>query len=317
MRFFLCVSVCVLSLGFAAYGEAPIEVGLDFFANPNHSPLYVADHLGFFAEEGLKLHLFIPGTASDPVKLAAARSLDVALTPQINYLIARSAGLPLLSIGALIDHSLGGLLMRQAEGTAGIEDLRGKAIGYSLEPLEPILWRTMLGCAGIGEDEFRLINVGMSTMQALLAGNVDAIGAFRNFERIQAEQLGADVAFFPQEDYCIPPTYEIVLVSHPDLVEERRSDLEGFLRALARGIEYTVEHPDDAIRIFLSIHPDLDDALNRAAFEATVPLYARGARHDDQGVWETLSGYLASQGLLEEQVPTGDLYTGSLLPDDE
>ena len=75
------------------------------------------------------------------------------------YLIARAEGLPLIAIGALIDKPLGGLLALSERGIEALEDLRGGRIGYSLAPLEPVLWETMLGSAGISVDEVELINV--------------------------------------------------------------------------------------------------------------------------------------------------------------
>jgi len=296
------------------YGGGTLRVSLDFFVNPNHVPLVVCHESGWFAEEGLDVRLFVPAGASDPVKLAAARAAEIALTPQINYLIARSEGLPLVAIGALIGRGLGGLLALRNRGVERIDDLRGKRIGYSLAPLEPILWTAMLGSVGIREGEFRLIQVGFNTMQALLAGSVDAIGAFRNFEPIQARLEGADPVFFAQEDYGVPETYDLLLVVHPRLIEERSGDLAAFLRVLVRGIERTNADPDAAFDAFLAAHPDLDDELNRCSFEATLPLYAAGARHDDCEVWSTMCDYLVERGLIGERLCREELFTDALLP---
>jgi len=308
------VSLLVALLAVSALGQSILHVSLDFFVNPSHVPLVAGQESGFFADEGIAVELFVPMNPSDPVKLAAARTVDIALTPQINYLIARSEGLPLIAIGALIDRGLGGLLSLRDRGIESIDDLRGKRIGYSLTPLEPILWRTMLGCAGIGEEEIRLINVGYSTMQSLLAGSVDAIGAFRNYEPFLAELEGADPVFFPQEDYCIPATYELILVVHPDLIAERGDELSAFLRALARGIEATKANPDVAFGTFLDAHPDLDDDVNRRSFAATLPLYADGARHDDSEIWAAMHDYLVANGLIDERLPLEGLFTDALLP---
>ena len=303
----------VVGIGMACLA-APLIVSLDFFANPNHVPLYAAEALGLYEEEGVEVKIVVPANPSDPVKLAAVRAIDIALTPQINYLVARSEGLPLLAIGALIDHSLGGLLGLAERGFGGIGDLRGKRIGYSLAPLEPILWRTMLACAGIDEDEVELINVGFSTMQALLGGSVDAIGAFRNFEPIQAALQGFEPVFIPQEAHCIPLTYEIILVVHPDAIDERGEELSGFLRALGRAIAFAAEQPDEALRLFLEANPDLDDELNRQSYRETLPLFAAGARHDEPGVWEALQTYLVDHALIEQAFPIEELYTSALLP---
>jgi putative hydroxymethylpyrimidine transport system substrate-binding protein len=309
----VAVLIAILSVG-PAFAQGALEVCLDFFVNPNHVPLVVAQELGFFADEGIDVVLRVPVDPSDPVKLAAVGTIDVALTPQINYLIARSEGLPLIAIGALIDRGLGGLLALGDGGIDSIDDLRGARIGYSLTPLEPILWRTMLDCAGIVEDEVQLIHVGYATMQSLLGGSVDAVGAFRNFEPFVAELEGGDPIFFPQEDYCIPETYELVFVVNTDLIAERGDDLAAFLRGVARGIEATVSDPDTAFTTFLAAHPDLDDELNRRSFDATLPLYADGARHDNPVIWAGMTDYLSENGLIAERLPLEELFTDALLP---
>lgn len=293
---------------------APIRVSLDFFANPNHIPLYAALDKGYFAEEGIEVDIFVPANPSDPVKLAAAGAVEVALTPQINYLIARSEELPLTAIGALIDHPLGGLVSLRDHGIEVLEDLSGKRIGYALAPLEPILWETVFECAGIEPSELELINVGFNTVTALITGNVEAIGAFRNYEVLQLEELGYEPVFFPQEDYCVPTTYEILLVSHPEFVSERSAEAASFLRALVRAIDWTIEHPADALALFFERFPDLDDMLNRRSFERTLSLYAVGATHTDDEVWSTMQAYLVEHGLMVQAFPGEELYTDLLLP---
>jgi len=309
----LCL-VGAIGLLLTAPCAATVRVSLDFFPNANHIPLYVALDRGYFAEEGVEIDIFVPANPSDPVKLAAARAVEFALTPQINYLIARSEELPLVSVGALIDRPLGGLVALRERGVEQLDDLAGKRIGYALAPLEPILWETVFHCAGIDPSGVEMINVGYNTIAALVTGNVDAIGAFRNYEVLQLEDLGYDPVFFAQEAFCVPTTYELILVVHPDLIAERKDEAAAFVRALSRGIEWTLEHPADALALFFDRFPDLDDALNRRSFDETLPLYAIGASHANAEVWEALQAYLAVQGLITIEFPVEELYTTELLP---
>ena len=307
MRQFAGALTAVLAIALIA-PASPIRVSLDYFENSNHVPLYVALDRGFFEAEGLDVDIYVPGNPSDPVKLAAARAIDIALTPQINYLIARSEGLPLLAMGALIDHPLGGLLALRGSGVHALEDLVGQRVGYALEPLEPILWKTVFECAGIDPSGLELINVGFNTITALVTGNVEAVGAFRNYEVLQLEELGYDPVFFPQEAYCVPMTYEIVLVAHPAFVTERQTDAASFLRALARAIEWTRDHPAEALMVFFNRFPELDDDLNRRSFECTLPLYAVGASLNDVEVWRAMQTYLVDRGLMLREFPVQELY---------
>lgn len=310
----LCAAIAVsLLLWLSAPPTPKISVILDFFANPNHVPIYVAVEKGFFSAEGIEVEILIPANPSDPVKLAAAQTVDVALTPQINFLIAKAANLPLIAIGALIETSLGGLLSLKEYGIEELSDLRGKRIGYSLAPLEPILWRTMLASVDVGSDEIELINVGFNTVISLLSHSVDAIGAFRNFELPQVELLGHESVYFPQEDYGVPETYEIILAVNQKLLEERSGELRAFVAGLAQGIAYTREHPQEAFEVFIRANPDLDDELNRRAYAATLPLYAESARHDAPQKWEGMQGYLFQNGLIDKLFPLEELYTDEFL----
>ena len=308
----LLVVVAVASISVCGSG-APLTVCLDYLPNPNHVPLYAGLDAGVFAARGLDIDLLVPANPSDPVKLVAARAVDIALTPQINYLIARAEGLPLVAIGVLIDHSLGGLLAIADRGVTTLADLAGRPIGYSLAPLEPALWRTMLACAGVKDADVDLINVGFNTVAALLMNSVDAVGAFRNVEPIQVELVGREPVFFAQEDFCVPETYDLLFVVHPDLVLERRADLVAFLDAVAESVRLTHEAPDAALAALFRTYPELDDEVDRRSFAATLPLYADDVRLDDPGVWEEVQRFLVDAGLVGSAVPFESLVATDLV----
>lgn len=306
------VAALLIALLAPSGAAAPVvRLMLDFLPNPNHVPIYAALAQGLF--EGIEVEVLVPGDPSAPARLAAAGAVDVALTPQINHLIARDEGLPLVAIAALIGSPLGGLLSLRSAGIADLADLRGKRVGYSLEPLEPALWRTMLASVGVGAGEVELVNVGVSTLPALLGRHVDAIGAFRNYESIQVALLGEEPVFFPQEGYGVPWTYELVLVASADAVETRGNDLRALVDGLAAGIAFTRAHPEEAFAAFLRAWPELDDELDRQAYAATLPLYADGARHDDPSVWEALQAYLLENEVTVLAFPPEELYTDRFL----
>ena len=51
---------------------------LDWFTNPDHAPLYVAQGLGYFTDAGLDVELIAPADPNDPPKLVAAGKADIA-----------------------------------------------------------------------------------------------------------------------------------------------------------------------------------------------------------------------------------------------
>ena len=80
----LLLTVAVLGPG-AWADDKPAEVKklvvmLDWFVNPDHAVLVVAQEKGFFAAQNLEVELQTPADPNDPPKLAAAGKVDVAVT---------------------------------------------------------------------------------------------------------------------------------------------------------------------------------------------------------------------------------------------
>lgn len=307
----------VFALGLQGAEPERLTVMLDWLPNPNHVPLYVAQVEDLFASEGLEVDLLVPGNPADPVKLAAAERVELAITTGLNLIIAKAAGLPLRAIGALIQHPLGGLLALKGRGISWLEDLRGQRIGYALEPEEPVLWRAMLKCAGLEPQEYELINVGFNTVSALLSRAVAAIGAFRNYEKILVELQGEETVFFPMEEHCIPDNYELVLVTSEATLARRAGMLRSFIAALARAVEFTLRDPNRALDAFFSANPELrelDYELNLRSFLATILYFVGSPCVNDPERWLPLQSFLFAQRLIAEEAGLEKLVATEFLP---
>lgn len=257
----LAVAVSLIVWAFApSSAQSQLVLVLDWLPNPNHVPLYVAQEMGFFAAEGLGVLLQAPTAfdPSDPAKLAASGRADIAITTPINLIVIRAQNVPLTAIGSLIQKPLGGLLALKERGIRTLADFKGRKIGYSLEPEEPVLWAAMLETAGLKPGDYQLINVGFDTLPALLTGQVDAIGAFRNVEKILIEvQEQKETVFFPFEEYGIPDHPQLVFIANETVTQQKSELLKKFLRALSRAVAFTLQDPNRAFALFLRANPDL------------------------------------------------------------
>ncbi len=67
-----------------------LVVLLDWFVNPDHGPLYVAEARGEFAKRGLEVEFIAPADPNDPPKLVAAKQADLAISyqPQLHLQVA-------------------------------------------------------------------------------------------------------------------------------------------------------------------------------------------------------------------------------------
>ena len=68
---------------------------LDWFVNPDHGPIVVAQQRGYFAEAGLEVEVIAPADPSDPPKMVAAGKADLAVSYQPQLHLQVREGLPL------------------------------------------------------------------------------------------------------------------------------------------------------------------------------------------------------------------------------
>lgn len=290
-----------------AHAADKLTVMLDWFVNPDHAPLVIAKEGGYFARHGLDVDLVAPADPSAPPRLVAAGKADIAVTYQPDLMLQIKEGLPLLRLGTLVATPLNCLIALKDGPVKTLADLKGKKIGYSVAGLQKAYLNAMLKSAGLTSSDVTLVNVNFNLVTALMSGQVDAaIDGYRNFELIQLGLEGKPgIAFYPEE-HGVPPYDELVYATGSKLKDDPR--LPRFLAAVEDATVFMTNHPDEALAMFLKAHPDLDDELNRKAFFATLPRFAKRPAALDPSRYERFAAFMKDAGLLAT-VPPVDSYS--------
>ena len=291
-----------LSLAVGPARAEPLTILLDWFINPDHGPIIVAQEKGFFAEEGLEVTLIEPAHPNDPPKLVAAGKAEIAVSYQPQLHMQAAAGLPLARIGTLVATPLSTVLVLDESPVKSIADLKGRKVGFSVGGFEDAVLSAMLARHGLGLDDVTLVNVNFSLSPSLLSGQVDAvIGAYRNFELNQLAIEGRKGRAFYVEEEGVPPYDELILVANSAKLDDPR--LPKVLRALERGVQYLVNHPEEAWRLFAGHKSGLDDELNRRAWADTLPRFALRPAAVDRGRYERFAAFLLKQDVIKTAPP--------------
>lgn len=282
-----------------------MTVLLDWFVNPDHAPLFVAQGKGYFRDAGLEVELIAPADPNDPPKLVAANQADLAISYQPQLHVQVAAGLPLVRIGTLVATPLNTLLTLADGPVQSIADLKGRTVGFSVGGFEDALLRAMLEPHGLTLDDITLVNINFSLSPALLSGQVDAvIGAYRNFELNQLAIEGYEGRAFYVEEEGVPSYDELIIVANSQSLD--RDKVRRFLDALERGTQFLVNHPEESWQLFIAAQPELEDELNRRAWADTLPRFALRPAALDTARYERFAKFLVSQGLIPETRPIGD-----------
>ena len=276
-----------------------ITLLLDWFVNPDHGPIIIAEEKGFFKDAGLDVEVIAPADPSDPPKLVAAGRAELAISyqPQLHLQVAE--GLPLVRVGTLVATPLNCLLVLEDGPVKSIADLRGGKVGFSVAGVEEALLTTILERNGVGLDEIDLVNVNWSLSPSLMSGQVDAvIGAFRNFELNQMDIEGVKGRCFYLEEEGLPAYDELIYIANRDSMN--KDVIRRFLQATELATQYIINHPQESWDIFKSTAKELDDELNKRAWVDTLPRLALRPAALDAGRYVRFEAFLKDAGLLKD-----------------
>jgi len=282
-----------------AAAQEKLTVLLDWFVNPDHAPLVIAQEGGFFERAGLEVEMIAPADPSAPPKLVAAGQADIAISYQPDLMVHLNEGLPLVRFGTLVETPLNTLIVLADGPIESLADLKGKKIGYSVAGFAEAYVRTILNSVELSFDDVEMINVNFNLSPALMAGQVDAIvGGYRNFELNQLAIEGRPGRAFFLEEHGVPIYDELIYITRQELRDDPR--LGKFLRAVEQATVFLTNHPDEALQMFLKAHPDLDDELNRRAWVDTLPRFAKRPAALDVGRYQRFAVFMKAEGLLDE-----------------
>ena len=221
----------VLVLAAFTFASAPVgaqpsltTVGLGVTSKTaNEWAEYVADQLGFFAANGIKVDFVYTGSAAAGAQQLTAGSLDISEVSSTQMIEAVQGGAPITMI---VEHGTKApYLLLGKKGIASLAALKGKTIIVGgPNDITRVFMDKVLASANLKPDDYSYTYAGATTERfaALASGGVDAAILFPPFS-YRAAGMGypvlADIStFFPSflfDGFAVKPDWA---KAHSDLV---------------------------------------------------------------------------------------------------
>lgn len=286
-----------------------ISIMLDWYPNAVHSAIYYAKEKGFFEEEGLNVKIEMPADTNDPLKLAATGKVDLAISYQTQLIVSRGEGIPVVSLGAFVRHSLDGIMYKKSGGIAAPKDLEGKTVGYPSTSVSEAILATMVEHDGGDMSKVKVTDVGWDLMPALATDNVDAIiGAYINHELVLLRKEGYEVEMMNPSDYGVPDSYELIIVSGEKTLKKKRAAFEKFWRALSKGHEAVKQNPEAGLQVLLDHENEsfpLDKEVETESLNILLPLMDDDGvpfGYQEEAMWQDVINWLFETKILKEKI---------------
>ncbi len=291
-----------------------IRLPMGYIPNVQYAPFYVAVSRGYFEEEGLEIE-FDYSFETDGVALVGANELPFAVVSGEQVLLARAQGIPVVYVMAWWqEYPVAVVAMSETEIRAPA-DLEGREIGLP-GPFGAsyIGLRALLASAGLEEEDVTLDSIGFNQVEALVAGQDEAVVVYVVNEPVQLRHQGYDVDVIPVADYAHLAsngliTNEQTIAENPDLVRR-------MVRATLRGIGSAIGNPEEAFEICREYVEGLDsnELVQQDVLAASVEFWETDLLgYSDPQSWENMQDVLLDMGLLNEPLDLEKAFTNQFV----
>jgi len=284
--------------------DKQFQLMLDYFPNADHAPIYAAAERGDFKTAGLDVKIRQPADPSAPIKQVAAGRVDLAVSYEPEVLRARSQGLHVVAVGALVRDPLTSIISLPKAKIRAPKDLKGKTVGTAGIDYQHAYLQTILEHANVSQSSVNERNVGFNLVPALVSGKVDAIlGGFWNYEAIDLQQRGKRPKVIRMNAAGVPDYDELVFVANADGLDRTGPVIRRFLTALRRGERTLQRSPATGVDALVKASRDLDPKLQAASVKATLPYCAPPAAKpygcQDPKKWSAFAAWMQDNGLIK------------------
>ncbi|MCS5707807.1 ABC transporter substrate-binding protein [Candidatus Berkiella cookevillensis] len=283
---------------------------LNWYLNPYHAPLVVAQEMGFFEKYGIDLAIIEPTNPSDVTKIIGTGAIKLGLKAMVHCFAARARGYAIQSIATVLDEPPTGLISPLKQRIKHIADIQNKRIGYVGE-FGKIMIDNLVQEAGFPINCYEAIRVGMDATQAILTGHVDAAIGIASFQQIELEAAGMPSYLMPIDEmaqlgcccFC-----SIQVIAHDSFLQDNHQMIHRFLQALQQGLQVTKKDPEQAWKCLIATKPSLNRPVYQKIFQATHPYFSSDLKNVDRD-WQKVKNYAQRLKITDAQLSLSECYT--------
>jgi NitT/TauT family transport system substrate-binding protein len=218
---------------------------------------YTALDKGYFAEHNLAVSIVRGlGSADTAKRVAAGRAqFGVADTGTV-ILLRNREGIKVRSVAMFFGRAPHAVFFRKDSGIKTPKDLEGKSIACPATSANKIMFPAFAARTKVDESRvtWRITEPAVA-IPTFAAGRADAVCEFLTSRPVIVKQTPAEIGQFVYAEFGLE-FYANGIVAHEDTIKQHPDLVRRFTRAAVRGLEYAIQHPQEATRILLKYAPE-------------------------------------------------------------
>ena len=283
--------------------------------------MHVANALGYFEDEGIKVNIVEDVSGGDAKYLAAGSADFSGTSPAVALSTADVGADNITAVCNVVVNNIFGFAYNSDSGISTWADLEGKTIATLAESF-PALFDPILMAAGVDPATVNYVVYGAAEYEALNSGEADAMGTWIS-EYYMCQGMGYDTWDYLNGNEVLPQIANSVWVNN-DFAAEHPDIVKNFVTAITKACYFCYLNPEAAADITLQKYPEIDISWDGAVGAVVGNVYGMiGATEADQkaridaheiGVYDmdtvqqTIDN-LFNGGIVSKEMAAADFYT--------
>jgi NitT/TauT family transport system substrate-binding protein len=309
-----------------------VKTQLGWLRNGEFAPVMVADAKGFFAEERIRHRILDGGPGKSPVPIVGTGQAHFGIGPGAAIFQARLAPDPIdvIAVGTLLQRGPYSYITLANSGDPAPKpkDLDGKVVGIQADG--DIFLKALAKKHNLDLGRIKVETV-QANAEPLLVGKVDFFTGWITNQTYQIEQEVAKPDAPPRlrgkvwkaisfAEYGVRH-YSDVIFTTGKTIRENPDLVRRYLRAVARGMQYILDHPDETVQLIAG-YPEQVEKPDKLAWRWKIQntLFVsedtkqQGLLWMNPKVWEETTAFYKEYDQIPRVIPSSEMMTNAFLP---
>lgn len=219
--------------------------------------VWVAKQKGFFADAGIDVDIQKGAGNAPNLDMMKSGKAQFAALDFTGAVIQAGVGkyTDWRAVAAIHQQTLVSIMTTADTGITRPTDLKGKTVATAAGSVSELLFPAYAKLAGVDPKTVKIQGAKSTALNGLMAQRrVDALSTFLLSQKALENVSKKQVVILPYSQY-LSDLFGNAIITTPEIIASKRDLVQRFVKAAMKGLQYTLDHPDEAAQILHQAEP--------------------------------------------------------------